>query len=82
VALVFLIPSPRFLSVCTRTLFHRSPGIYSMTYSLFLFFFGGVSIPFLWLLSGLAVFQVVCGGAWSAAVWGLWGGGGPTWEYC
>jgi hypothetical protein len=80
--LVLLIPTLRCLLVCTHMLFRRSPGICSMTYSLFLFYCGGVSMPFLWLLSGLAVFQVVCGGAWSAAVWGLWGGGGPTWEYC
>ncbi len=71
-ALVFLVRSPRCLSVCTRTLFHRSPGIYSMTYSLFLFLFGSVSIPFLRLLSGpvfFVGFHVVCGGAVAGGSW-------------
>ena len=66
VALVFLIPSLRCLFVGTHMLFHRSPGIYSMTYSLLLFLCGGVSVPSLRLLSGLSflvAFRVVCGGA-------------------
>ena len=71
-ALVFLIPSLRCLLAGMHMLFHRSPGIYSMTYSLLLFFFGGVSIPFLRLLSGpsfFVVFQVVCGGAVVRGSW-------------
>ena len=64
--LVLLIPTLRCLLVCTRMLFCRSPGICSMTYSLFLFWSGGVSMPFLQLLSGLSFFvasQVLCGDA-------------------
>ncbi len=71
-ALVLLIPILRCLLVGTHMLFHRSPGIYSMTYSLFLFLCGGVSMPFLQLLSGLSlfvVFQVVCGGVVAGDSW-------------
>jgi hypothetical protein len=75
---VLLIPILRCLLVGTHMLFHRSPGIYSMTYSFF-FFLGGVSMPFLHLLSGPSFFVgflVVCGGvvvvrgSWSQSVSG------------
>jgi len=76
--LVLLIPTLRCLLVCTHKLFRLSPGICSMTYSLFLFCSGGVSMPFLQLLSGLSFFvasQVLCGDAvvvdsWSQRVSG------------
>jgi hypothetical protein len=76
-ARVLLIPILRCLLMDTHMLFRRNPGICSMTYSLF--FCGGVSMPFLHLLSGLSffvVFLVVCGGAvvvrgsWSQSVSG------------
>ena len=64
--LALLIATLRCLLVCTRKPFRCSPGICSMTYSLFLFWSGGVSMPFLQLLSGLSFFvapQVLCGDA-------------------
>ena len=65
-ARVLLIPILRCLLMGTHMLFRRSPGICSMTYSLFLFSCGGFSMPSLRLLSGL----FVAGDSWSQSVSG------------
>jgi hypothetical protein len=75
VALLFLILSPHCLFVGTRMLFHRSPGIDSMTCR-------PLPLPALRLQGGLSVlivFRVVCGGDVGR---GSWSRSASGWALC